>query len=843
MAVTPTSRSLARVLVAALVTVVAAALVPAAAGAATTSKASVTNATTGMPDASSLVPRSACAVPKPGHAGCLAQFLAVRQTGAPVHPRLQAAYSPNRLRRVRARSGAAAPAAALAAATSPVPAPQPGAPAYLQQAYDLAALAQTAGGNQTIAIVDAYDNPKAESDLATYRSTFGLPACTTANGCFQKVNEYGNATPLPGSPSAAESGWLTEISLDLQAVSAICPNCKIQLVEAFTSGIDHLAQAQYGAAHLTPKPTVISDSWGAVPAGSANQQAADQEQQWLQHTGRFTFPGIATVAASGDSGYLGSPQNQACKSNSQASCNVYPAALPGVTSAGGTTMVPANGGGVQAARGLSESAWSGTGSGCDTTESKPSWQTYTGCAGRSYNDLSAVADPQTGMDVYSQSAGGWEIVGGTSLASPLLAAYYALVGAGTDPSWAYNSALQSPHIFNDPTSGSNGTCAGISYICTAMAGYDGPTGLGTMSGAIVPGAPGIGAPGFGDIGFNDSSYTKSVTPNSSQLQGGVYPNGNETTYWWQYGTTTSYGQTTRPTGIGSGTAPVPVTDTLTGLVPGATYHYRLVAQSPDPANPGSFLTQFGYDFTLTTSSASSAASGPGAGSGSNGTTTTTTSPTPTSTPIASGTTPTGTTPPTGTHTPGAPSLGSLRVLSLGSGSATVTELINTSGAATRYYLAYGTKPKLSQRTATASSTRSRMVTWHLRGLRAGKIYYLQAVAANGGGARRSAAVAVKTSAVSVGSVTAHANTLTVALRCRGSAGCRVRLTVKIGKQTVASGNATVRGNHSATVTLKLNRAAATRASHGKKAQATLSAISVWNGYPATVSARFRIALR
>ena len=127
-------------------------------------------------------------------------------------------------------------------------------------------------------------------------------------------------------------------------------------------------------------------------------------------------------------------------------------------------MLPANGTGVGAARGLSESAWSGSGSGCDTTEAKPSWQTVAGCSGRSYNDLSADADPLTGMDVYSQADGGWEIVGGTSEASPLIAAYYALVGAGTDPSWAYNVASTQPNVFNDAVSGSNGTCSGRLHL-------------------------------------------------------------------------------------------------------------------------------------------------------------------------------------------------------------------------------------------------------------------------------------------------------------------------------------------------------------------------------------------
>ncbi len=777
---------------------------------------------------------------------CLAQFLAVRRTGVRVHPHLRPSTSPRRLQRVRGGSARAARAAAAAAATSPVPAPQPGGPAYIQQAYDVAALAQIAGGNQTIAIVDAYDSPTAESDLATYRSTFNLPPCTTANRCFQKVNESGSAQSLPGAPPNDKTGWLTEIALDLDAVSSLCPNCKIELVEASSDRIVDLAEAQAAAAQLVPTPTVISDSWGAVPAGHTTQSAANLEQMWLQSPGRFTFPGIATVAASSDFGYLGAGQNQQCHSGiSQATCNVYPAALPGVTAAGGTTMLPANGTGVDAARGLSESAWSGSGSGCDTTETKPSWQTDAGCRGRSYNDLSADANPLTGMDVYSQADGGWEIVGGTSEASALIAAYYALVGAGTSPSWAYNVASTQPNVFNDPASGSNGTCA-VSYLCNAITGYDGPTGLGTISGAVVSGAPGIAPPGYADAGPSDFSYTKAVTENDATLQGGVYPNGNDTSYFWQYGTTTAYGQLTPVIDAGSGSAPVDATALLTGLSSGTTYHYRLVAQSPDSANPGQFLTQYGYDFTLTTSSMGNAATGSGSssesggssGSGSNG-----------GTASGSGANAGGASGGNGessggtpvTHTTNAPSLGGLRIKALGSGSATVTETLNTS-AATSYYLAYGRTSKLTQRTSIGSSTKSGTVTWQLRGLRAGKVYYLQAVAANSGGTRRSGTIRVKTSAVSVRKITANGSQLVVSLHCGVSASCPVKLAVKVANKTVASGRATVRGNHTATITLKLNRAAAARAAHGHTAQATVSAISVWNRYAATVVARFRLAL-
>jgi subtilase family serine protease len=833
----------------ALVVAIAVASLPASASAITTTqaKASITDATTGMSDASSLVPRRSCDAPAPGHAACLSQFLAVRRTGAPVHPQLQQVASPNPLRRVRARSAATARAAAIAATTSPVPAPQPGGPAYLQQAYDVAALAQIAGGNQTIAIVDAYDSPTAESDLATYRSTFNLPPCTA--GCFQKVNQWGSSDPrlLPSAPPDGKSGWQREIALDLDAVSAMCPNCKIELVEAFTDGIGDLSVAQYTAAHMTPTPNVITDSWGAVPASATSQQNANGEQTWLKNTATFTFPGIATVAASLDFGYLGNGQNSQCKNGYTAeTCNVYPAALPGVTAAGGTSMVPANGIGTQAARGVAEVAWTDTGSGCDTTEARPSWQTFAGCNGRAYNDLSADADPATGMYVYNAADGGWEIGGGTSEASPLIAAYYALVGAGSDPSWAYSTAAAQPGIFNDPVSGSNGTCqAPITYICNATTGYDGPTGLGTISGAVLPGAPGIATPGFGDRwDSGDFSYTKNVTVASATLQGGVYPNGRNTTYFWQYGTTTSYGQTT-PSGVASGTAPVAVTNTITGLSPGTTYHYRLVAMSPDPANPGQFLTQYGYDFELTTSSTGNAASGsgPGSGSGSGSGASTGSSGGSGSGGSNGGTSaPPVTSPPTSLPRLGAPSFGKLRIRALGSGSATVTEMLNTSGATASYYLAYGTTSKLTQRTSIASATKSGTVTWHLRGLRAGKVYYLQAVAANASGTRRSGTIRVKTSAVSLRKITVHGNQLLVTLRCRGSASCPVKLAVKVGNNTVASGRATVRGNHSATITLKLNRAAVARATHGHSAQATLSAISVWNRYAATVAAKFRLAL-
>ena len=181
------------------------------------------------------------------------------------------------------------------------------------------------------------------------------------------------------------------------------------------------------------------------------------------------------------------------------------------------------------------------------------------------------------------------MVGGTSLASPLIAAFYATTGlSATTPQWAYADSS----LLNDPVSGSNGTCGTvITYICNARAGYDGPTGVGSISGAVADGAPGIGGPSVGTGTAN--SYAQSVSSLSATLLGGVYPNGLDTTYWWEYGTSSAYGQQTAAIDVGSGRAPVSLTTTLTGLAPRTIYHYRLVAQN-------SLGTSYGYDYALTT---------------------------------------------------------------------------------------------------------------------------------------------------------------------------------------------------------------------------------------------------
>jgi hypothetical protein len=310
----------------------------------------------------------------------------------------------------------------------------------------------TAGSGQTVAIVDAYDDPNAESDLANYRTQYRLPPCTRANGCFRKVNETGGT-----APPAPDSGWAEETSLDLDMVSAACPNCHILLVEASRPSMRALGQAVNTAIRLGAK--YVSNSYGG------DEDASDPSLD----TAYFDHPGVAITVASGDSGYGAS----------------YPASSRYVTAVGGTTLTKTSG-----ARGWTETVWSGSGSGCSAYEPKPSWQKDTGCAKRTISDVAAVADPATGVAVYdTYRMGGWLVVGGTSASAPIVAGVYAL--AGPAPARIYAAALPYAHpgALNDVISGGNGACA-AAYLCTAGPGYDGPTGLGSPVGVAAFGAAG-----------------------------------------------------------------------------------------------------------------------------------------------------------------------------------------------------------------------------------------------------------------------------------------------------------------------------------------------------------------
>ena len=314
-------------------------------------------------------------------------------------------------------------------------------PADLRTAYGLGSA--NGGVGHTIAIVDAYDDPNAEMDLAVYRSTFGLSACTTANGCFRKVDQNGG-THYP----RANAGWAEEISLDLDMASAICPNCKILLVEAKSSSFANLATAVDRAAALGA--TEISNSYGG---GEYSGEVSDQ-----QH---FNHPGIAITVSSGDNGFG----------------TEFPASSQYVTAVGGTTLTRST-----SMRGFNETVWSGAGSGCSSFVSKPSWQKDAGCTRRTVADVAAVADPNTGVavyDTYRVRPAGWLVFGGTSVASPVIAGVYALAGNAqsiTAGSFSYSHIAS---VF-DITAGSNGNCG--SYLCMGVFGFDGPTGNGTPNG-------------------------------------------------------------------------------------------------------------------------------------------------------------------------------------------------------------------------------------------------------------------------------------------------------------------------------------------------------------------------
>ncbi len=307
------------------------------------------------------------------------------------------------------------------------------APSDLQTAYGLTSFSTSNGQGQTVAIVDAYVDPNAAKDLAVYRAQYGLPACTGSKGCFT-TKAFG---------SKADAGWAEEESLDVDMVSAICPNCKILLVEAASNSLAALVTAEkYATSHAN----YVSNSW----SGNEGTQKYDAS---------FNVSGIAITAATGDNGHNATAQ--------------WPAILPSVMAVGGTTLTKINP--------RTESAWSGAGSGCSKVYAKPSFQNglSTGCSLRAQADTSADANPNTGVavyDTYRQS--GWLVFGGTSVATPIIASVYALAGTGANNNNTYLYGHASS--LNDVSSGSDGSCG--APMCTSGKGWDGPTGLGTPNG-------------------------------------------------------------------------------------------------------------------------------------------------------------------------------------------------------------------------------------------------------------------------------------------------------------------------------------------------------------------------
>ena len=333
-------------------------------------------------------------------------------------------------------------------------------PSYLQSAYNLSGAASLAGHGQTVAVIDAYDAPNADADLTIYRSHFGLSACTSASGCLRKVNESGAAGPYP----ALDASWAQEISLDLDMVSAICPNCNILLVEASSNSLADLGAAVNTAAAMGA--TAISNSYGS---GEWSGETGYWESFW-------DHPGIAVTASTGDAGYGVE----------------FPAASGYTIAVGGTTLNQATATG---SRNATETAWSGTGSGCSAYIPKPAWQHDALCTQRTVADVAAIADPATGVWVYdsvpANGQSGWMVFGGTSVASPIVSAVFALA-ANSSVQNGSGLYLAGASLF-DITAGSDGSCGGT-YLCTAGAGYDGPTGNGTPNNVFAFAASGAPTP-------------------------------------------------------------------------------------------------------------------------------------------------------------------------------------------------------------------------------------------------------------------------------------------------------------------------------------------------------------
>jgi subtilase family serine protease len=314
-------------------------------------------------------------------------------------------------------------------------------PATIKSVYGFSSSA-TAGAGKTIAIVDAYNDPNAESDLGVFSAQYGLPDCTTANGCFKKVNQTGG-TKYPRT----NSGWALEISLDVQWAHAIAPGAKILLVEASSNSFSNLLKAEdYAKAHAQ----YVSNSWG----GSEFSGESSYDSHFVQS-------GVSFFVSSGDAGLPAE----------------YPSASPNVISVGGTTLHFSGG------SFTSETGWSSGGGGCSAYESATSAQAgFSGygqvsCGGkRATPDVSLDADPASGVSVYDstsyQGQSGWWTVGGTSASSPMWAARAADAGVLVNSAYVYGNSI----TYRDITSGNNGAPCLVGYdLCTGRGSWTGAT--------------------------------------------------------------------------------------------------------------------------------------------------------------------------------------------------------------------------------------------------------------------------------------------------------------------------------------------------------------------------------
>jgi subtilase family serine protease len=312
-------------------------------------------------------------------------------------------------------------------------------PSTIKSAYSFPT-SSTAGAGQTVAIVDAYDDPTAESDLGVFSAQFGLPACTTANGCFAKVNQTGG-TSYPRK----NSGWALEIALDIEWAHAIAPGAHILLVEASSNSNANLYAAEdYAKAHAG----YVSNSWGGSEA--SGESAND---------GHFSAAGVSFFVSSGDNG---TPAE-------------YPSSSPNVVSVGGTTL------NFSGSTLVSETGWSSGGGGCSLYETANAAQAafgqygQAGCNGRRATpDVSLDADPASGVSVYDttsyQGQSGWFRVGGTSASSPMWAGRSAVAGSVVNAATVYGSTI----TYRDITSGNNGAPCLVGFdLCTGRGSWIG----------------------------------------------------------------------------------------------------------------------------------------------------------------------------------------------------------------------------------------------------------------------------------------------------------------------------------------------------------------------------------
>ena len=312
------------------------------------------------------------------------------------------------------------------------------------------------GAGTIVAIIELGDLSSAASDLASYRSQFGLGSAP-----FEKFNESGQQYNYP--PSCGNFGWCIESDLDSEMVAAACPQCTIYMIEGGNCGKDicGLENAEVTAVNLGA--TIISNSWGCH-TGVYGPNCGDSN-----FPNYFSTPNIAYLASSGDSGY-----NEI----------EWPAALDNVLAVGGTQL---EGSGTS----FTETVWDGAGAGCAST-TKPSWQHDPLCSGRTISDISAESGCSPGVAEYISSYGGWIDVCGTSAASPFIGGVIGLAGNSTginggETFW-HLSKKKHHKEFHVITSGNDGSC-GNTYLCEAGAPkgnnyktYDGPAGWGTPNG-------------------------------------------------------------------------------------------------------------------------------------------------------------------------------------------------------------------------------------------------------------------------------------------------------------------------------------------------------------------------